>query len=169
MGVFVTINKLLKQMGSLYVDLFKEIKKMFKDNIKKVTRSVLMGVGAFSLCALLAVAAFLIMGTYNKYIFTASNWAEYPNDRINMIKSMESQYDFVGMTSNEVEELLGKPNYSTLKANCEYIDLADVEYEYVAQYEINKESRSIVDMIDKNYVVAYNKGKVVYANVLIAD
>ena len=169
MGVFVAINKVLKQMGILYVDLFREIVKMFKENTRKVLKSILVGIGAFGLCVLLAIVIFFAMGTFNKYIFTTNNWMEYPSDRINMIKSMEAQYDFVGMTNNEVEDILGKPNYSTLKEKCEYIDLEKLDYEYVAQYQLNKESKSIVDMIDKNYVIAYKAGKVVYAEVLIAD
>ena len=169
MGVFVTINKVLKQMGSFYVDLFREITKMFKENVGKFIKSIFVGVGAFVLCVVLAAVIFFATGTFNKYIFTTDNWMDYPSDRINMIRSMESQYDFVGMTNNEVEDILGKPSYSTLKEECEYIDLENLDYEYVAQYQLNKESKSIVDIIDKNYVIAYKAGKVVYAEVLIAD
>ena len=73
------------------------------------------------------------------------------------------------MAQSDVENILGEPSYMTLKEKCEYIDLENVDFEYIAQYELNKESRSLIDVIDKNYVVAYKNGKVVYAQVQIAD
>ena len=169
MGIIVTINKVMKQMGVLYIDLYREIVKMFKKNTKRVVRSICLGVGAFALCVVLAGAVFLAMGAFNKYIFTVDNWSQYPSDRITMIKSLESQYEFIGMNERDVENVLGKPSYVTKKEECEYIDLANIDYEYVTQYELNKKSKSITDMIDKNYVIAYKQGKVVYANVQIAD
>ena len=169
MGVFVTLNKVLKQMGVLYVDLFREIGKMIKENLKRVFRSIAIGVTAFALCVILAAAVLWAMGIYNKYIFSPSNWNEYKSDRITMVNSMESQYDFIGMNQSQVESLLGKASYSTLKQDCEYIDLKDMEYDHVLQYELNKDSRNIIDMIDKNYVIAFKEDKVVYADVLIAD
>ena len=169
MGILVTLSKVMRQMGTLYIELYKEIVKMFKENTKRIIRSILLGIGAFALCAVLAGAIFLAMGAFSKYVFTIDNWSQYPSDRINMIKSLESQYDLVGMTQKEVENILGSPSYKTLKEKCEYIDLANVDYEYVTQYELNKKSKSIIDIIDKNYVIAYKQGRVVYAKVQIAD
>ena len=34
---------------------------------------------------------------------------------------------------------------------------------------VNSKSKSIADVIEKNYVVAYKNGKVIYADVQIAD
>ena len=169
MGRFITLNKCIKQIGVLYADLFKEIIKMVKVNTSKVVKSVFVGIGAFALCVVLAGAVFFVMGTYNKYIFTVDNWNEHTSDRIDMVKSMESQYDFLGMSQSQIEGILGKPSYSTLKHECEYVALKDMEYDFVLQYELNKNSKSIVDMIDKNYVIAFKADKVVYAKTLIAD
>ena len=169
MGVFITLNKLVRQMGALYIELFREIGKMIKENIQKIIKCIFIGIGVFVLCVALAAAVFFAMGAYNKYIFTQDNWNIYTSDRINMIKSLESQYDFIGMDQSQVIDILGKPSYSTLKQNCEYIDLNELDYDFVLQYELNKGSRSIMDMIDKNYVIAFKSDKVVYAKVLIAD
>lgn len=169
MGIFVTVNRVLKQMGALYVELFKEIGKMIKDNAKRVFRSIAIGVTAFALCVILAATVLWAMGVYNKYIFSPSNWNEYQSDRISMVNSMEAQHDFIGMNQSQVEALLGKASYSTLKQDCEYIDLKDKEYDHVLQYELNKDSRSIINMIDKNYVIAFKDDKVVFAEALIAD
>ena len=169
MGVFITISKLLKQMCVLYIELFIEIGKMIKENTRKIIKCVFIGIGVFALCVALATAVFYSMGAYNKYIFTKENWNTYTSDRINMIKSLEFQYDFAGMNQAQVIDILGKPSYSTLRQNCEYIDLNKIDYDFVIQYELNKGSRSIMDMIDKNYVIAFKEDKVVYAQVLIAD
>lgn len=169
MGVFITLNKVLKQMGVLYIELFREIGKMIKENVQKIVKCIFIGIGVFALCVALAAAVFFAMGAYNKYIFTSDNWNTYTSDRINMINSLESQYDIVGMNQSQVIDVLGKPDYSTLKQNCEYIDLNEVDYDYVIQYQLNKGSRSILDMIDKNYVIAFKADKAVYAQVLIAD
>ena len=39
----------------------------------------------------------------------------------------------------------------------------------ILQYELNKDSRSILNMIEKNYVIAFKDDKVVFAEALIAD
>lgn len=164
-----TINRVLRELGSSYIELFRELEKLIKKNMYKLIRSVLIGVGAFALCCGLAIAVIFVMGTYNKYIFTTENWNTYKSDRINMVENMESKYDIKGMSQTEVEKLLGQPSYETKVNECEYIALSKYDYDRVVEYELNSESKSIADVIEKNYVVAYKNGKVVYADVLIAD
>ena len=169
MEALVAINKVLKQVGLLYKDLYTEIVKMIKENARKVGRSVMLGIIAFAACCVIVCIGAFSMGVHNKYIFSTENWNNYPNDRIKMIDNMESKFDFKNMNKKKVETLLGKPDYMTSKEKCEYIDLAKIDYDTVAQYELNKNSRSIIDIIDKNYVIAYKDEKVVFAEVLIAD
>lgn len=164
-----TINRVLKELGNSYVQLFKELGILLRKNTYKIVRSVLIGIGAFALCCGLAIAVIFVMGTYNKYIFTTENWSTYKGDRINMVDNMESKYDIKGMSQAEVEKLLGQPSYETKLKECEYIALSKYDYDKVVEYELNSKSKSIADVIEKNYVVAYKNGKVIYADVQIAD
>lgn len=168
-SAFGTFNKIFKELGNSYLQLFRETGILIKKNFYRVIRSILIGVGAFALCCGLAAGVLFIMGTYNKYIFTTENWSTYKSDRINMVDNMESKYTIKGMSQVEVEKLLGKPSYETPKEQCEYMALSKCDYDTVVEYELNRKSRSITDVIAKNYVVAYKDGKAVYADVLIAD
>lgn len=162
-------SRLLKELSQGYKELYGELKELAKRNIYKVLRAVIIGVIAFALCIGLAFGVLYVMGTYNKYVFTTDNWNTYRSDRINMIDNMESKFDIVGMNQVEVEKLLGKPKYEISKENCEYIALADKKYDKVVEYELNTNSRSITDVIEKYYVIAYDNDEAIYAEVLMAD
>lgn len=166
---WLVCRRLFKELIQGYMELFSELKILFKKNIYKVLRSVLIGIVAFVVCVGLAFGVLYVMGTYNKYVFTTDNWNTYKSDRINMIDSMESKIDIVGMEQVEVEKILGKPRYITEKSKCEYIALADKDYDRIVEYELNSKSRSIADVIKKYYVIAYKNNKAVYADVHIAD
>ncbi len=46
---------------------------------------------------------------YNHFFcFSAEKWEKYPEMRINMIESLERQYEIKGKTENEITELLGE-------------------------------------------------------------
>ena len=166
---WLVCSRLFKELIQGYKELFSELKILVKNNIYKVLRSILIGVLAFAVCVGLAFGVLYVMGTYNKYIFTTDNWNTYKSDRINMIESMESKIDIVGMNQAEVEKILGKPRYVTEKAECEYIALAKKDYDRIVEYELNSKSRSITDIIKKYYVIAYKNNEAVYADVHIAD
>lgn len=163
------LSIMFKELGKSYVQLYVELKKLVKENLYKAIRTVCIGVAAFAVCVGLAFGVLYLMGTYNKYVFSTENWNTYTSDRINMIESMESTYNITGMSQKKVEKLLGKPSYETSKKDCEYIALSEVEFDKLVEYKLNSDSKSIADIIEKNYVIAYKNDKVVYADVLIAD
>ena len=163
------IGSIVKELGKSYAQLYVELKKLIKNNIHKVLRSILIGVVAFAVCVGLAFGVLFLMGTYDKYVFSVENWEQNTSDRINMVESMESEYNITGMSKKEVEKILGKPNFETLKKDCEYIALSKVDFDKIVEYKLNSDSKSITDIIEKNYVIAYKNNKVVYADVLIAD
>jgi len=59
--------------------------------------------------------AFLTFGTYYSvdcYLndFTPEKWEKYPNERYHMLENMTKEINFLGMTKEEVIEILGEPN-----------------------------------------------------------
>ena len=43
-------------------------------------------------------------------VYTREKWDKYPFERGSMLDSLNEQYDLIGMTEQEVKEILGKPN-----------------------------------------------------------
>ena len=56
--------------------------------------------------------------------FTEAKWEEYPRQRYIMFDDMKEKYGIVGMTSNQITELLGNPDevtsYESWIYDCEY-------------------------------------------------
>ncbi len=45
--------------------------------------------------------------------FTPEKWKNYPAGRDAMVEDLEKEHDLVGMTKNEIIELLGEPNHTS--------------------------------------------------------
>lgn len=96
---------------------------------RKLKRKWLSPIIAFAASVLFVVCSFKISSIccskFND--FTPEKWAEYPRQRTRMMESLKENYDIIGMSRDEVVELLGNPdneseNSLAYKHNRSYIE-----------------------------------------------
>lgn len=93
---------------------------MKKFNSSKI---IVYSVTAILLILFLTVALLLMIWKYN-HTFTVDKWNSKPSERYKIVSDMLSKNKVVGMTENEVINLLGKrPKYirKALRVQCRWI------------------------------------------------
>ena len=79
--------------------------------------------------------------------YTREKWDKYPFERGGMIDSLQEQYEFIGMTEQELKEVLGEPNRIFERDHC-------IIYQYVVG-GVFKE-RNAYDFIFEHGIVVDN-------------
>ena len=51
-------------------------------------------------------------------VYTREKWDKYPFERGSILDSLNEQYNFIGMTEQEVKEILGEPNKTSERDSC---------------------------------------------------
>lgn len=81
---------------------------------KKRNTAIVVGLIAFVGILVIVIGLIAIVGPeYKKVNFTPKNWAQCDQkERYKMVNSLFKKHDLVGLTEEEVRELLGRPNAS---------------------------------------------------------
>lgn len=164
-AVFLAIPIINFHLKEILVALYN----MVKDNIKKIQRSIVLGVLGTVVCFAIIIIASTFLGVFTDYSFSKENWINNQSQRIKMISSLQKEYNIEEMNRDQIEQLLGKPNFVTSKDECEYIALRNQKFDELVEYQLNNGSKSITNIFQKNYVIAYKDGKVVWNDVMITD
>ena len=72
---------------------------------KEIRKIKIINLAVFLFFVLLAAAAFIHLKSKT---FSAKKWREAPDERVNIVDSLLSKHDLIGMTEKEVTALLGE-------------------------------------------------------------